>query len=65
MDIKQIDLAAELVFQMFKEHPELCPHVYEWFESTAKYIDNKKIKTTKYKCKICGYEMTETEEYVI
>lgn len=62
MDIRQMEMATELVFRMCQEHPEICPHIYQWTRSSTETIDGKKIETSTYKCGICGHEMTETKE---
>jgi hypothetical protein len=52
MDLQQIEYAAEIVFRMCREHPEICPHNYTWTSSTT----NKEVKqiTHRYVCSICG-----------
>ena len=62
MDMRQIEMAAEIVFIMCREHPEICPHMYQWTGSSTKTIDGKKIEINRYKCGICGHEITETKE---
>ena len=56
MDLRQLEYAAELVFRMCRENPELCPHDYEWVGSTI--IHNTGHKEDRYKCKICGHAYT-------
>lgn len=55
MDFKEIEKAAMLVFRMFREHPELCPHDYEW-ERTEENVYGDKV--SYYKCSVCGNEYT-------
>lgn len=56
MDTKDIELAVEKFFEMCKEHPEICPHDYE-FKSSG-YNDDVKWEI-HYVCKLCGNEKTE------
>lgn len=55
MELNHLELAAEIVFELCRQHPELCPHHYEWTSS----IQRKDGTTLKrYKCQICGNECT-------
>lgn len=55
MDIHDIERAAMLFYQMCSEHPELCPHSYEWKFSTTDH--EKKSITVTYECQLCGNTM--------
>lgn len=57
MDLRQLEYAAELVFKLCMEHPELCPHDYAWSGSTI--IHNTGHKEDRYTCKICGHTYTK------
>ena len=47
-----LEKAAHVIFAMCREHPEICPHDYEWYwtqNKDGKYIEH-------YKCNLCGSE---------
>lgn len=50
MDLKMLERAAMIVFEMCRQHPELCPHDYDWVSTNL----NTGIK--RYRCNICGKE---------
>ena len=51
MDIQSMEIICECVLQMFNEHPEICPHRYEWMMT----VSNKDgTWTHQYKCQLCG-----------
>ena len=52
MDLRQLELAADIVFRMCREHPDICPHNYIWEGSTIDH--NTGYKEVRYKCSICG-----------
>lgn len=58
MDIRDIELATEIVYAICREHPDICPHSYEWEWS------NKKDGTREvyYKCRLCGHTYVEIEK---
>lgn len=56
MDFNSLELAANIVFEMCRQHPELCPHHYGW-QSSIQRGDGTKIE--RYKCRICGSEYTK------
>ena len=62
MDIRQMEMAAEIVFRMCREHPEICPHMYQWIGSSTKTLDGKNIEIDTYKCGICGNEQSTVKE---
>ena len=35
MDLRQLEYAAEILFRMCREHPEICPHDYHWSGTTT------------------------------
>lgn len=55
MDLHDIERAAMLFYQMCREHPEICPHSYEW--KFTRTDDEKEIITTTYECQLCGNTM--------
>ena len=60
MDIRYVETAAELLFRMLKEHPELCPHVYSWKETSAPDKNGK--RTRLFRCNYCGKEYKDEIE---
>ena len=57
MDIQYIEYAAKKFFEMCSQHPEICPHDYNWIGSCSK--DDKLIE--RYKCGLCGNEYTHEQ----
>lgn len=59
MDLDDIELAANIVFRMCKEHPEICPHYYEgraiW---SGENSDGK--WEMHYVCELCGTKIVKT-----
>lgn len=55
MDLRMLEKAAYIIFEMCREHPELCPHDWEW-EWT-----NTRTGEKHYKCNLCGKEETVKE----
>lgn len=55
MDLSTLERAAYIVFAMCEQHPEICPHDYEWEWSKT----NENIKEEHYKCKLCGKEFVK------
>ena len=62
MDIRKIEQAAEIVFRMCRDNPELCPHDFEWIGSSTKYIADYSKTIHTYRCNICGIEKQKIEE---
>lgn len=58
MDIYNIERAAEIIFALCRNHPELCPHDYGWVWS--KNLDDGK-QESHYECRICGHETVITK----
>ena len=56
MDIRHLEFAAEKFFEMCREHPEICPHDYEWHWTSAPDENGK--RTEHYNCNLCGKEYT-------
>ena len=48
MDVNDIERAAHIVYQICREHPEICPHDYEWYMSNG--------LVSYYKCTLCGMQ---------
>lgn len=53
MDLRQVELAADILFRMCREHPEICPHNYEWMGRRT--LENG-VKETRYVCTLCDNE---------
>lgn len=60
MDLRQLEYAAEILFRMCREHPEICPHDYHWSGTTTDKANNVEIK--RYVCGLCGKELKEKIE---
>jgi hypothetical protein len=52
MDLRQLEYAAEILFKICREHPEFCPHDYNWEGSTIDKTTGKSVK--RFKCGLCG-----------
>lgn len=60
MELWELERAASIVYEMCRQHPEICPHDWEYHFSRP--IDAEgKVKEVHYKCCICGIEETRTE----
>ena len=59
MDLQYIEKAAEIVFRMCREHPEICPHGYNW--TCTKTLDDGK-REVHFVCELCGDEIIEIRE---
>lgn len=57
MDIKQIDKAAEIIFRLCSNHPELCPHDWEWHRTS--FNKEKDVMVQEFNCRICGSRRKE------
>lgn len=55
MDVERLITAANIVFEMCRRHPEICPHIYEWRWSQCKPTETLEY----YQCSICGKTKTE------
>lgn len=53
MDLYTLEKAAMVVFEMCRQHPEICPHDYKWC-GTKRNEDGKCIEY--YRCDLCGSE---------
>lgn len=60
MDLSMLEKAAEIVFKMCREHPEICPHDYHWRSTTTDKETGKRISC--YHCQLCGDEYKVIEE---
>lgn len=56
MDLNSLELAANVIFELCRQHPELCPHHYGWMSSIKR---GDKTTIEHYKCRICGCENTK------
>lgn len=52
MELYDLEKAAVLFYAMCRNHPEICPHEFEF--NWSQIIDDK--KHIHYKCTICGCE---------
>lgn len=52
MDLQMLEKAAYVVFEMCRQHPEICPHDYRWMGTSAPDENGK--RTERYKCNLCG-----------
>ena len=59
MDNNMIELAAEIVFKICENHPEICPHIYNWVGDKSAYMDGKNVTLAQYRCGLCKHEKTE------
>ena len=55
MDLTPYEI-LDMVVEMFRDHPDLCPHKMEWVTTSENLSTH--IKEVKYRCKICGEEKT-------
>lgn len=60
MDIMQIQYVAECFFKMCREHPEICPHDWEWNWTTA--LDENGKRVEHYTCRLCGSEHEQIKD---
>ena len=58
MELHEIEYAAQIVFDMCKNHPEICPHHWQLIE---KELSKDKI-TYRYRCHICDSTTSKVEE---
>ena len=54
MELYQIEKASTIIYALCRNHPELCPHDYEWHWS--KTLKDQKQNEEHYICNICGHE---------
>lgn len=59
MDLHMLEHAAEVIFRMCREHPEICPHDYSWRTSTD--LGNGKYEV-EYVCSLCGNVMVRVQD---
>ena len=60
MDLGQIEFAAKIVFEMCRQHPEICPHSHSWHGSSAP--DENGYRDVRYVCELCGHEEIRKEK---
>ena len=53
MDLYTLEKAAMIVFEMCRQHPEICPHDYEWY-CTRTNEDGEYVEY--YRCNLCDSE---------
>lgn len=62
MHLQELEYAAQVVFAMCRQHPELCPH--DFTLNSVEESENTKVE--HYECVLCGIEATrevgDTEE---
>lgn len=57
MTNEQIEIAAEIVFKMCREHPEFCPHQFQ--EKSIKTDNINNTEEILRVCEICGKRIKE------
>lgn len=57
MDLQTLERAAEIVFEICRTHPEICPHDYDFRYSKLYKEDGK--REVHYTCRLCGKEDIE------
>lgn len=57
MNLEDLEKAANLIFDLCKNHPDLCPH--DWKVTSITGIDTGK-EVRHYKCSICGQTKHDT-----
>ena len=60
MDVHMLEYAAEILFRMCREHPEICPHDYNW-SGSMKSTEEGKLEN-HYTCCLCGREDVRIED---
>ena len=60
MDIHMLEYAAEILFRMCREHPEICPHDYS-YRYGMKSTEEGKLEN-HYTCCLCGREDVRIED---
>lgn len=58
MNLYQLEYVAQILFKMLENHPEICPHDYEWTGSLTK--DGIEIESCR--CQICGKTITKEKQ---
>lgn len=58
MELHEIEYAAQIVFDMCRNHPEICPHHWQLIETQ---LSGTKLIST-YRCHICDTEKQEEFE---
>ena len=60
MDIQMLEYAAEILFRMCREHPEICPLDYR-YNCAMKSTEEGKLET-HYTCRLCGRKDVRIED---
>lgn len=59
MDLRYIEKAADVIFRMCREHPEICPHDYSW--TCTKTLNDGK-EEVHFVCQLCGNKIIKIRE---
>lgn len=59
MDLDDIKLAADIVFRICKEHPEICPHYYNEHKPKFHGTNADGKWEHRYICELCGTEIVK------
>ena len=62
MEKEQVERLLKLFLKMLMEHPELCPHEWEFCYSYPNIKNGKYGRTYEYRCGICGEHKFEFKE---
>lgn len=60
MDLYMLEKAALIIFAICREHPEICPHDWEWHWTSAPDENGKRVE--HYTCKLCGSEREQIKD---
>ena len=60
MDLQTLEKAARIIFTMCEQHPELCPHDWQWIWTSAPDENGKRV--AHYKCSLCGSEYEQIKD---
>ena len=60
MNLQDLEFAAQVIFRLCAEHPEICPHHYNWTSSS--FNKETKMYTHHYICSLCGTERIEEND---
>ena len=56
MNLQMLEKAAWVIFEICRQHPEICPHDYSWYCTSAPDENGNRVE--HYKCNLCGNEYT-------
>ena len=60
MHRQELERAANVIFRLCREHPELCPHDFRWHHSKPSEVEGKTEHT--FVCDLCGREDIRIED---